>query len=141
MANKLFLDLVSPERLIVSAEVDEIYAPGSEGDLGILPQHAALFCSLRSGEFRYTIDDKTEYVALDGGFLEVIDDRVTVLADGAELGAEIDLAAAINRKIEAEKALEDARRQDNIEFTLLEAKLKRELVRMNVAEHYSEKQS
>ncbi len=137
MSNKLFLELVSPERQLVSIEVDEIYAPGSEGDFGVLPDHAAMFCSLREGEFRYTNDNVVEYVAIDGGFLEVVDNKVTVLADGAELGREINLEEVLRRKVEAEKDLEAARRAENIDFTLLEAKLMREIVRINVAKHYN----
>ncbi|MDR2884591.1 MAG: ATP synthase F1 subunit epsilon, partial [Deferribacteraceae bacterium] len=86
MAGKLFLELVSPERQIISTEVDEVYAPGVEGDLGILPDHTTFVCALRPGEFRYTIGNEVEYVALDGGFLEVKDNKVSVLADGAEMG-------------------------------------------------------
>lgn len=136
MAEKLFLELVSPERQLVSAEVDEVYAPGAEGDLGILPGHVTFFCSLRPGEFRYTEGSEVEYVAVEGGFLEVLDNKVTVLADGAELGREINLEEALERKVKAEKALEDVRHKDTMEYKAAEAKLMVELVRVSVADRY-----
>ncbi len=137
MSERLFLELVSPERQLVSAEVDEVYAPGSEGDLGILPGHTAFFCSLRPGEFRFNIGSEVEYVAVDGGFLEVADNKVTVLADGAELGREINLEEMLRRKLQTEKDLEDARRQENLDYKAIEARLMREIVRINVAGRYS----
>ena len=137
MSERLFLELVSPEHQLVNTEVDEVYAPGSEGDLGILPGHTAFFCSLRPGEFRFSIGNETEYIAVDGGFLEVADNKVTVLADGAELGREINLEETLRRKIQAEKELEEARRQDSIDYKIIEAKLMREVVRINVAGRYS----
>ena len=137
MADKLFLELVSPERMLVSAEVDEIYASGSEGDMGILPGHAAMFTSLRTGEFRYRIGSDTEYVAVDGGFLEVIDNKVTVLADGAELGCDIDLDSVLRRKAEIEEELEGARNKENINTALMEAELKRNLARISIAGRYT----
>ena len=136
MSEKLFLELVSPERLLVSSEVDEVYAPGSEGDLGILPGHTTFFCSLRPGEFRYSVGGETEYAALDGGFLEVVDNKVTVLADGAELGGEINLDEVLRSKLEAEKDFEAARHSDYIEFKKAEARLMREIARAGAASRY-----
>jgi len=136
MSEKLFLELVSPERLLVSSEVDEVYAPGSEGDFGILPGHTTFFSSLRSGEFRFSIGSDVEYIAIDGGFLEVADNKVTVLADGAELGKEINLDEELRHKLEDEKNLEDARHKDYIEFKIAEAKLMRDIVRINIAGRY-----
>ncbi|MDR2870580.1 MAG: F0F1 ATP synthase subunit epsilon [Deferribacteraceae bacterium] len=134
--NKLKLELVSPERMLVSEEVDEIYVPGSEGDMGILPDHAALLTSLRAGEFRYRIGNETEYVAVDGGFLEVKDNKVVVLADGAELGREINLEEALRRKLEAETELEAARHKESVEQAAIEAELVRSILRISVADHY-----
>lgn len=136
MADKLFLELVSPEKGYVSTEVDEVYAPGAEGDMGILPDHAAFFCALREGEMYYRKGTEIEYVAVDGGFLEVEDNKVTVLADGAALGREIDLESVLDAKAQTEKELEEARRKDNFDLSYLEARLKREITRINVANKY-----
>jgi F-type H+-transporting ATPase subunit epsilon len=136
MAAKLFLEIVSPERQYVSMEVDEVYAPGAEGDLGILPDHTTFFCALRQGEFRYSIGGNVEYVALEGGFLEVRDNKVTVLADGAELGKDINIEEALRRKLQVEKDLEDDRLRENKQYDQLQAKLMRELLRLDVAGKY-----
>ncbi|BAI81337.1 F0F1-type ATP synthase, epsilon subunit [Deferribacter desulfuricans SSM1] len=136
MAEKLRFILVSPERELLNDEVDEVIAPGVEGDFGILPGHTPFLTALRVGELIYKKDGNEEYVALDRGFLEVSDDVVTVLAESAELGREIDLEEAIRRKLEAEKALEAARKEDEIKFRKVEAQLQRELLRVSVAERY-----
>ncbi|KAA0258496.1 F0F1 ATP synthase subunit epsilon [Deferribacter autotrophicus] len=136
MADKLQFILVSPERELLNEEVDEVIAPGVEGDFGVLPGHTPFLTALRVGELVYKKDGREEYVAIDRGFLEVSDDKVTVLAESAELGREIDLEEAIRRKLEAEKALEAARREDEIKFRKVEAQLQRELLRISVAEKY-----
>ncbi|MDR2401652.1 MAG: ATP synthase F1 subunit epsilon [Deferribacteraceae bacterium] len=134
MPDKLSLTLVSPERLLVSCETDEIYASGSEGDMGILPGHAALFSSLKSGEFRYSVEGVTEYAAVDGGFMEVLDDKVTVLADSAELGGSIDYEAVKTLKEESELELAKYKETDG-ESTYLE-KYARAALRLQIAERY-----
>lgn len=136
MAEKLKFELVSPERQLLSIEVDEVVAPGVEGDFGVLPGHTPFLTGLRIGELVYKINGVEDYVAVDRGFFEVVDDKVTVLAESAELGREIDLEEAIRRKLEAEKSLENARHEDEMKFRNVEAKLKLELMRVSVAEKY-----
>ncbi|MEF3254220.1 MAG: F0F1 ATP synthase subunit epsilon [Deferribacterales bacterium] len=136
MAEKLRLELVSPEKQLLSIEVDEIVAPGVEGEFGVLPGHTTFLTALRVGELTYKVNGKEDYVAIERGFLEVVDNKVTVLAEGAELGREIDLEEAIRRKLEAEKALEQARYEDELKFRKAEAQLRRELLRVSVAEKY-----
>lgn len=136
MAEKLKFELVSPERQLLSIEVDEVVAPGVEGDFGVLPGHTPFLTGLRVGELVYKINGVEDYVAVDRGFFEVVDDKVTVLAESAELGREIDLEEAIRRKLEAEKSLENARHEDEMKFRNVEAKLKLELMRVSIAEKY-----
>lgn len=136
MAEKLRLELVSPEKQLLSIDVDEVVAPGVEGEFGVLPGHTAFLTALRIGELIYKVNGKEEYVAIEKGFFEVSNDKVTVLAEGAELGREIDLEEAIRRKLEAEKALEQLRHEDEIKFRKAEAQLRRELLRISVAEKY-----
>ena len=136
MAEKLKFELVSPERQLLSIEVDEVVAPGVEGDFGVLPGHTPFLTGLRVGELVYKVDGVEDYVAVDRGFFEVVDDKVTVLAESAELGREIDLEEAIRRKLEAEKSLESARHEDEVKFRNMEAKLKLELMRVSIAERY-----
>jgi len=136
MAEKLKLELVSPERQLLDIEVDEVVAPGVEGDFGVLPGHTPFLTALRVGELVYKQNGVEDYVAIDRGFFEVVNDKVTVLAESAELGREIDLEEAIRRKLEAEKELEAARHEDEVKFKKVEAQLRRELLRVSVAERY-----
>lgn len=136
MAEKLKLELVSPERKLLSIEVDEVVAPGVEGYFGVLPGHTPFLTALRIGELAYKIGGKEEYVAIDRGFIEVLNDNVVVLAESAELGREIDLEEAIRRKLEFEKELEKTRHEDERIFRRTEAGLMRELVRVSIAEKY-----
>jgi len=136
MAEKLKLELVSPEKQLLDIEVDEVVAPGIEGDFGVLPGHTPFLTALRVGELVYKQNGVEDYVAIDRGFFEVVDDKVTVLAESAELGREIDLEEAIRRKLEAEKELEAIRHEDEVKFRKVEAQLRRELLRVSVAERY-----
>jgi len=136
MAEKLKLELVSPEKQLLDIEVDEVVAPGVEGDFGVLPGHTPFLTALRVGELVYKQNGVEDYVAIDRGFFEVVNDKVTVLAESAELGREIDLEEAIRRKLEAEKELEAIRHEDEVKFRKVEAQLRRELLRVSVAERY-----
>ncbi len=136
MAEKLKLELVSPERKLLDIEVDEVVAPGVEGDFGVLPGHTPFLTALSIGELIYKNDGNTEYAAIDRGFLEVNEDKVIVLAESAELGREIDLEEAIRRKVEIEQALNESRKADSDQFVKMEAELKKELMRVSIAEKY-----
>ncbi len=92
---KLRVEVVTGEReVLVQDDVDMVVAPGIEGQLGILPEHAALITTLVSGELRIARGGAEDALAISGGFLEIADDRVIVLADAAEHAEEIDLARA-----------------------------------------------
>jgi F-type H+-transporting ATPase subunit epsilon len=136
MAVKLKLELVSPERKLLDIEVDEVVAPGVEGDFGVLPGHTPFLTALSIGELIYKHDGNTEYVAIDKGFLEVNEDKVIVLAESAELGREIDLEEAIRRKVEMEQAVNASRKEDFEQFIKMESELKKELMRVSIAEKY-----
>lgn len=137
MADTIRLELVTPERLLLSEDVEEVIVPGVEGDLGILPGHTALLSALRIGEMTYRKGGKTEYVAIEGGgFIEVSADKVIVLSDAAELGREINLQQAIERKLQAEAELKNERQQDAQKFRNMEARLRVELTKIAIAEKY-----
>ena len=104
----LHLEIVTPERLAYSDEVDEVVCPGSEGELGILPHHAPLVTNLGVGELRIHKGGQQESFAIVGGFLQVRPDRVVVLAETADMASEIDLQKAHQAREEAERALGDA---------------------------------
>ena len=105
MSHKLILSIVTPEKQLVSDEVDQVNAPGTEGDLGILFDHAPLLTNLRSGQLSYEKDGETVALVVSGGYLEVTDNRVTVLAETGEFLHEIDRERAERAHADAEKLL------------------------------------
>lgn len=109
MAEKLFLELISPEKALVSMEVDSIVATGECGEFGLLPGHAAFLTSLKIGGFSYTVAGNTTHVAVAKGFLKVSDDKVVVLAERAEFGKDVDINQAKEQKAEAERVLEESK--------------------------------
>jgi F-type H+-transporting ATPase subunit epsilon len=90
----LDLQVVTPERELVREQVDEVQIPGKDGFLGVLPGHAALLGELGVGELSYEVGGRARYLAVHGGFLEIRDDHVRVLADAAERPEEIDVERA-----------------------------------------------
>ena len=105
MTQKLILSIVTPEKQLVSEEVDQVNVPGSEGDLGILYDHAPILTNLRSGQLSYEKEGETVVLVVSGGYLEVTDNRVTVLAETGEFLQEIDRERAERAQAEAEKVL------------------------------------
>lgn len=126
----LHLKVVTPSRVVVDADADEVTLPGALGVLGILPGHAPLLASLRIGELGYRTGAREHYLALQWGFAEVAGDAVTVLADVAELPAEIDIEAAKADKVAAEAALKSAVSK---EFDANKARLESAVTRISVA--------
>lgn len=114
MSERLLLELVTPERQILSAEVDEVRLPGALGELGVLPGHTPLLTSLGTGQLAFSQGREQRRFAVQGGFAEVLPGRVTVLAQIAEASDEIDLGAARTQLAEAEAALPTAE-SDQIE--------------------------
>jgi F-type H+-transporting ATPase subunit epsilon len=104
----LQLQVVTPERKVVETEADEVQLPGAEGYLGILPGHAALITLLKTGVLSYRRSGRSEAFAVSSGFAEVLDDRVSVLADSAESGSEIDARAAESDRAKAEEEMKSA---------------------------------
>jgi F-type H+-transporting ATPase subunit epsilon len=94
MAENLELEVATPERELVRQQVSDVQVPGKDGYLGILPGHAALLGQLGAGALSYTAGGQSYYVAIDGGFLEVLEDHVRVLADSAQKAEDIDLGRA-----------------------------------------------
>jgi len=132
MAEKLRLEMVTPYKRVLATEVDEVTAPGSVGELGILPGHTSLLTTLNIGALHYRQDGKTFYVAVNWGYIEVEDDTVTVLVETAEPSDQIDLErakAALGRAEEALKTLSAEEKQ----YKVMEAALERALIRIQVA--------
>ena len=128
---KLLFDIVTAERLVSSEEVDVLVAPGIDGELAILPHHVPLLTVLKPGEIRVVNGGEERSIAVSGGFLEVIGDKVTVLADSAEHGEEIDLERAEAALKRAEERVTSAAGQQNLERAL--ASMRRSQARLKVA--------
>jgi F-type H+-transporting ATPase subunit epsilon len=134
MAEKIALEVVTPERRVLGDDVEAVYAPGFEGEFGVLPGHAPLLCLLRIGELRYYKNGDEIRLAISGGFAEVDQERMRVLAETAEFSEEIDVDRAEAAKSRAEKRLEEidpSERPDD--FSRAELALKRALIRLQVA--------
>jgi F-type H+-transporting ATPase subunit epsilon len=132
----LKLDIVTAERLVLSEDgLEVVVAPGAGGELGILPSHAPLITTLGVGELRARRAGEEIEFAISGGFLEVRDDVVTVLADVAERADEIDLERAQAARERAQAAL--ATRESDIDLALAQAALRRALIRLRVAERHA----
>lgn len=132
MAEKLKLELVTPYKKVLTEEVDEITAPGTLGEFGVLPGHAPFLSSLKPGEFSYKADGNVFHLAVNWGYFEVEDDKATVLVETAEKADEIDLDRAKSALGRAEEALKKLAPEDK-QFCVYEAALERALIRVQVA--------
>ena len=126
---KILLQVVTSERQVVREDVDYVHLPGLEGYLGVLPGHTPLLTALKTGEVEYRKGPITHYLAVVGGFAEVLADRVTVLADLALRPEEIDVERATRARERAQAAL----KAPGDDFKLQQAALERALVRLQVA--------
>ena len=124
-------EMVTAERLLFSGEVDSVVAPGTAGELGILPHHAPLLTTLRPGELRIMQGGQEQSIAVTGGFLEVLDNRVTILADAAEQADEIVLERAEEAMRRAEERI--ASRDADMDLEQALGALRRAQVRVAVA--------
>jgi F-type H+-transporting ATPase subunit epsilon len=131
LPTKLTLEIVTPERALVNAEVDEVELPGSEGYFGVLPGHTELLASLQVGELWYRSGQEKHYLAVAFGFVEVLPDRVTVLARIAEKAQDIDIARAEAAKKRAEQRV--ANPTADMDFERARVALMKSLIRLQVA--------
>jgi F-type H+-transporting ATPase subunit epsilon len=129
----ILLEIVTPERLAYSDEVDAVVLPGSEGEMGVLPHHAPLVSTLGVGELRIRKGGTEESFAIVGGFVQVRPDRVVVMAETADMASEIDLEKAQEARREAERALESGY-HEGVDLSAARASLQQALLRIRVAE-------
>ena len=133
MADSISLKVVTPVRLVLEEQVDELTAPGPLGQLGILPDHAALMTTLETGQLSYRKSGATAVVTVAGGYAEVLDNVVTVLANSAEFPHEIDTARAEDARARAERTLEASDGLDEDALAAARAALQRAVVRLDTA--------
>ena len=132
MADNFLLEVVTPHRLVLSEEVEEMTAPGVEGEFGVLPGHTPFFTTLKVGELMYRAGKEAGHMAVTWGFVEVLSDRVTILAEAAELAPEIDVERAKRAKDRAEKRLKQLSSEDK-EFYSSVGALERAMNRITVS--------
>lgn len=133
MAEKnLLLEVITPDRMVLSREVDVVVAPGVEGQFGVLVNHIPFLTALEIGEMYYRKGSEQEYLFVSGGFAEVTGQKVTILADSAERGREIDVERARRARERAERRLAMGKTAE-IDWARAEAALRRAMTRMKVA--------
>jgi len=134
MAESTFmLEVVTPESVLLSDEVQFVVVPGLEGEVGVLRGHAPIVAGLKIGVLRYTAKDGVKkHMAVSGGFLEVADNQAIVLAPTAERGEDIDVLRAKESKERAEKRLQQ--KSEEIDFVRANTSLQRALARIKAAE-------
>lgn len=128
---KVLLEIVTPERVVVSEEVDEVVLPGIEGEFGVLPGHIPFLTALKVGELVYKKGNEAEHLAVSWGYVEVAGDSVKVLAETAEKATEIDLSRAETARMEAEKILTAGR--EDPEYEKAKVTLEKAVIRVQVA--------
>ena len=136
MAKKILLEVVTPDKLLMSKEVEVVVATSIDGEFAVLAGHVPFLASLAIGEMRFKVDGNTDYAAIAGGFAEVTGTKVTVLAEAAELAREIDLDRAARARERAEKRLVQAQ-AEKLDYARAEAALQRAILRLRVAKQPS----
>jgi len=131
ITGKLSLEIVTPEKIVVTKEVDEVVLPGLEGEFGVLPGHIPFLAALKVGEMFYRDGDTVEHLAVSWGYVEVTGDAVKVLAETAEKATEIDLDRAELVRTDAEKILTAGK--EDPEYEKAKVRLEKAVIRVQVA--------
>jgi F-type H+-transporting ATPase subunit epsilon len=129
MADKLQLEVITPEKMVLREAVDEVTLPGLDGELGILPEHTPLISQLKTGALTYRKSGEKRSLHVSGGFAEVLPDRVSVMTDVAEAAEEIDAERAKRARERAEKRLQGG---GEIDVNRTQLKLQRAVTRLEV---------
>ena len=132
MADKLTLEVITPEKLVLRETVDEVILPGLNGELGILPDHTPMISQVKTGILAYRSGGEKKQMHVSGGFAEVLPDKVSVMADVAEKPDEIDLKRAQEARSKAEQLL--GARGENADLQITQLKLERALIRIQLAQ-------
>lgn len=136
MAGPIRLEIVTPEKIVVSENAQIVMAPGVLGEFGVLIGHTPFLTALKAGAVRYTdVQGHEHLVFVSGGFAEALPDRVTVLAESAERRRDIDIERARAALERAQKRLAEQRSKEEFDFVRAQAALQRALTRLRVAEH------
>ncbi|MFG6359374.1 F0F1 ATP synthase subunit epsilon [Taurinivorans muris] len=133
MMAALRLEIVTPDQVVLSSDVEYVGAPGVDGEFGVLAGHIPLLTALSIGTLVYRIGNKDYMAFIAGGFAEVADNKITILAQAAELAENIDVERAEKAKARAEERLQNAKHQDGIDIVRAENAMKRAIMRLKIA--------
>lgn len=129
--------IITPERVVFSEEVEQVTTMTRDGEITVLPHHVALVSILQPGELKYKKNGQEFSLAVSGGFLEVLpDNSLVILADTAEPAEEIDLERAEKAREKAEKLMSESRHREDVDYTALQANLEKALNRLKIAKKY-----
>ncbi len=128
MEKSLKLEIVTPDKLVLSETVDYIGAPGYEGEFGVLPNHIPFLSALQIGNLYYKKGGNVSYVFVSGGFADVSDNKITILAESAEKAEEIDIERARKAKQRAEERLQQ--QKEKVDFARAQAAMQRAIMRL-----------
>lgn len=130
--NRLQLEIITPERVLVQQEADLVEAKGTYGEFGVLPGHTQFLTTIEIGELRYTVDGQTTALSTGGGIAEIVEDKVLFLLDSSEFAEEIDVDRA-RRAMERAQTMLKTLTMDQKEYRLQEMALLRAIARISVA--------
>lgn len=131
--SKLNFTIATPERVLLEEEIDQVTIPSAAGEVTILPGHVPLVGIVKAGVLNVRREGKEEIFAVAGGFFEINNNKVKILADSAEHSNELDLAEVEVAHARAAALVEEARNKEDVDYTALAANLERELARVKVA--------
>lgn len=135
--DKIKFQIITPERVVFSEEVEQVSMMTAMGEITVLPHHLPLVTVLKPGELRYKKNGEEKIIAVSGGFAEVKpDNSLVILADTAEHAEEINLARAEEAKTRAEKLMREDRSKEDVDYVSLQAAVERALTRLKVAQKY-----
>ncbi len=135
MAGNIALEVVTPDKSVVSDQAQTVVAPGEYGEFGVLPGHTSFLTTLRVGMVRYKDTGGAERIVfVNGGFAEVLPHKVTILAESADRRRDIDVERARAALKRAEQRLEEARRKEEVDVRRAQAALQRAMARIRIAE-------
>lgn len=134
MSEELLLEIVTPEEMVFSNQVEDVYIPGEEGAFGVLANHAPLLSAVKTGELHFNRGGKTTYYAVGEGYAEVVSDRVTLLVEICDRADRIDKDTVRKQKDELESRLAGLTKDDDAEIEKVKAELTLAETRLKVAE-------
>lgn len=130
-------EIVTPERVVLKEYILQVTVPTKEGEITVLPKHMPLVASLQSGVIELkTVAGEIKLMSVSGGFIEVLRNKVVILADTAERAEEIDIARAEEARIRAEKTMREVVHFDEEQFTAINAAIAKELARTKAANRW-----